>query len=532
MSLVQMSLSSLFITLSFGSLGYWLFRRWAINQAHQEADAIMQDAQSELDMTILDLQEKANELESSLLSPHEKEFSRMQGKIEEYETDSEEKVKHLDASRENLNGLYRRRQSQVDSFEHKVRGEKKEIETLKSEKTNLNNNFKQSLQKKLNMDLNQEIQNLAKFEIEDWRERYAKWVAESELTTQDQLEWLAKKMINRALIRFHRPYCSERGIPFVNIDPDKKNSLLKLTSNPHQAISLITETTGCDILVEEEQGYIAIGGFDPVRREFARRVVEKCLREKGDLNSSRILQICENIKRELFANIKRDGDLLAKELGLQNLHIEIRKMMGSLRYRYSFTQNQYFHCAEVGWLAGLMASEMGGIDPKKGRRAGMLHDLGKAMDHEFDGGHAIIGANFIAEHGESPEITHAVRAHHYDETPATPLAYMVITADAISGARPGARRSTVESYNQKINDLENIAYSFDGVSDCIILNGGRECRLKVDSYKLDDLNASKLAQEVTSRIEAECTYPGQIKVVVVRETIATESKSQRTHHQK
>lgn len=216
--------------------------------------------------------------------------------------------------------------------------------------------------------------------------------------------------------------------------------------------------------------------------------------------------------------IKHDGDHLAKELRLQNLHPEVRQMMGSLRFRYSYTQNQFFHCAEVGWLAGLIASELGSMPPLQARRSGLLHDLGKAMDHQLDGGHAVIGADFIKARGESPEVVHAVRAHHFDETPETNLAFTVIAADAISGARPGARRSTIESYNQKVNDLDEIARGFDGVNDCYVLNGGREIRVTVNGKKVDDLAALRLSKQIAAKIEEDLSYPGQIKVVIVRET--------------
>lgn len=532
MILLEFLLSSFALSFLLGVTGFWLFNRWALKQAKIEADAIIQDSKAELEIVELDLQEKTQELEQSIFGPHEKAIAAAQERIEELQSEVEDKISSNQNQKEKLNQLYRKQQSQVDSFDHKVKEEKKQIKDLKTKKTSLFESFRQALQTKLGANLEHEIEKLAQLEIQDWTTYYNKWVHESEANTQDQLEWLAKKIINRALLRFHRPYSSERGIPYVHLDPDRRNGIEKLKAQNNKAIQIISSITGCDILMNEEQGHIAVGGFDPVRREFARRVLEKALREKSELTETRIQQFSEAIKKELFAHIKRDGDLLCKELSLQNVSIEIRKMMGSLRYRYSFTQNQYFHCGEVGWLAGIIASEMGGVDPRKAKRAGMLHDLGKAMDHEFDGGHAVIGANFIEKHGEAPDIIHAVRAHHYDETPSTPLAYLVITSDAISGARPGARRSTVESYNQKINDLENIAYSFQGVSDCIILNGGRECRLKVDSHKIDDAHASELAKLVTNRIEAECTYPGQIKVVVVRETVSTESKSQRSPHQK
>jgi ribonucrease Y len=196
-------------------------------------------------------------------------------------------------------------------------------------------------------------------------------------------------------------------------------------------------------------------------------------------------------------------------------------MMGALRYRYSFAQNQHFHCAEVGYLCGLLASEIG-VDSKDGRRSGLLHDIGKAMDHSKEGGHAVIGAEFIEQHGEKAPIVHAVRAHHFDETPSSDLAYLVIAADAISGSRPGARRSTGDSYSQKIADLQKIGDSFEGVLATYILSAGREVRVIVDSERIDDHKALELSKLIARKIEEECSYPGLIKLTVVRETQAVE----------
>lgn len=196
-------------------------------------------------------------------------------------------------------------------------------------------------------------------------------------------------------------------------------------------------------------------------------------------------------------------------------------MLGALRYRYSFAQNQHFHVAEVGWLCGLLSSELG-LSIPHGRRAGILHDIGKAMDHAKEGGHAVIGADFIKQHGEGPEVVHAVRAHHYDEQPSTDLAFLTIAADAISGARPGARRSTIDSYTQKMADLEKIGSSFDGVMATYILSAGREVRVLVDGAHIDDHKALQLSKDIAQKIEEECNYPGLIKVTVVRETHAVE----------
>jgi ribonuclease Y len=202
-------------------------------------------------------------------------------------------------------------------------------------------------------------------------------------------------------------------------------------------------------------------------------------------------------------------------------------MMGALRYRYSFAQNQHFHCQEVGWLCGLLGVELG-VSLLPARRAGMLHDIGKAMDHSKEGGHAVIGADFIEKHGEQASVVHAVKAHHYDVTPDQPLDFLVIAADALSGARPGARRSTVDSYNQKVLTLEKIGNSFKGVKETYIMSAGREVRVIVNSQKIDDEKALELSKKIAGKIEEECSYPGLIKVTVVRQV----TKSVNINHQK
>ena len=242
---------------------------------------------------------------------------------------------------------------------------------------------------------------------------------------------------------------------------------------------------------------------------------------KKNVNQASIERLVSKSKKQLFKKIRTDGNRLAKELDLKGLHPEIRNMMGALRYRYSFSQNQHFHCAEVGWLCGLLSSEIQ-LDVRRGRRAGMLHDLGKAMDHSIDGGHAVIGADFIDKHGEKEDVVHAVRAHHYDETPSSDLAYLVIAADAISGARPGARRSTAESYMHKMHELERIGSSMPGVLQTFILSAGREVRVMVDANKIDDQQSMELSQELAKKIEEDMVYPGTIRVTVVRETLAVE----------
>lgn len=333
-----------------------------------------------------------------------------------------------------------------------------------------------------------------------------------------QAEAEAKRYLNMVINRFARPYCAERGIGYLNFDNEEQRNRVLADNQAH--LRYVEKVCGVDLMYDEPHNAINVYGFDPVRRELGRAVIEKMMNERV-ITPQRIDQLAAKTKRDLFQRILQDGNRVAKELRLEGLHQEIRNMMGALRYRYSFTQNQYFHCAEVGWLCGLLASELS-VPVKDARRSGLLHDLGKALDHSAEGGHAVIGADFIKQHGEADHIVHAVRAHHFDETPDTDLAYLVIAADAISGSRPGARRSTVASYTQKIQDLQTISQSFEGVIDTHVLSAGREVRVYVDGQRLDDMKALQLSRLIAKKIEDEMQYPGQIKVTVVRETHAVD----------
>ena len=256
-----------------------------------------------------------------------------------------------------------------------------------------------------------------------------------------------------------------------------------------------------------------------MQREIVTRCLEKLLHERAP-NEDTVRRLYDKTRNDVARKIESDGNRIAAELGQKDMNPEIKKMLGTLRYSYSFAQNPHFHVAEVGWLCGILASELGSVERSAAKRAGLLHDVGKAMDHNQEGGHAVLGADYIKTHGEKEHIVHAVRSHHYEEQPTTDLCFLVIAADAISGARPGARRSTVTVYNQKIEALTTIAESFRGVTKTLILNAGREVRVIVDGRRVSDEQSLKMCREIADKIEEECQYPGQIKVVVIRETHA------------
>ena len=504
---------------------YWLFRRWALTQAEKEAQDIIQEAKSELEVVNIEIQERELELEQEIFGPHQNELNLLKENIEEKEQQLQDQLRELEHFRIETEHELQTQKHQISRKEQQLRDQQQGLFQKKQEIVNLKEQFKQTISHKWHWPITPIREKLSEEELTYWQNYWRKWLERTEAFLKSQSEWLAKKHLARALIRFHRPYCAERGIPYVTFEEKNESQIESRFAPPSPVLEWVAEACGCEIELQKERGIFFIGGFDGVRRELARRSLEKLKKERRELSKELVEKIVAQCKHELLQSIKRDGDLLAKELGLKGLHVEIRKMMGALRYRYSFTQNQYFHCAEVGWLAGLLASELG--EPvEMARRAGMLHDLGKAMDHEFEGGHAMIGADFIEKWGESAQVVHAVRAHHYDITPEVPLDFLVIAADALSGGRPGARRSTEAAYTQKVNDIEKIVRSFKEVRDCFLLNGGRECRVVLDPQRTRDSDSVRIAQSIAKQIEEQCTYPGQIRVVVVRQTLALETKSQ------
>jgi ribonuclease Y len=490
-----------------------------VKKAEQEAGELVSEEKEEALEKEQERKRRIEEISSQLWAKVENDFLKIEENIETLESD-------LDSKRQKLQSVGQLKVNQVQKLEVEVTSFQNDIKTSQKNYSQKVQKTQETLHKlvdlclaRVGLDREHFVEEITKSMIEDENRKSLKLVDDIEAETKLTSEVKAKRILDIAIDRFARPYCPERGIGSVHFPDLQSRQILFDAKGENQ--KFLSELCGCDIILEDESDLIGVAGFDPVRREHTRRVLEKLLKEKRPVSKDLIKKTVDLQKKELFRQIKQDGDNIARELGQDNMHPEIRQMMGSLRYRYSFTQNQYFHCGEVGWLCGLLASELK-LEIKKARRSGLLHDIGKSMDHAMEGGHAVIGADFIAARGESAEVVHNVRAHHFDEQPNTDHAFLVIAADAISGARPGARRSTIETYNQKVADLQDIAFSFPGVNDCIILAGGRECRVNVNARQVDDRKALELSKMISKKIEDDMSYPGQIKVVVVRETVVSE----------
>lgn len=340
---------------------------------------------------------------------------------------------------------------------------------------------------------------------------------EDDATTE--AEKRAKMILGVAMQRFAGDYVVERCVRTINLPSDEVKG--RIIGREGRNIRSIEAATGVDLIVDDTPETVVISAFDPIRREVAAQTLKRLIAD-GRIHPGRIEETVTKVKQEIDERIREAGDQAFFELGIQNVDPEIIMMIGRLKYRTSYGQNIWRHSIEAGWLCGIMAAELD-LDVKLARRVGLLHDIGKAMDHELEGSHADIGADFLKKHGESALVVNAVAAHHAEVEPESIYAHLTMAADALSGARPGARREILETYIKRLEDIEKISLSFEGVEKCYAIQAGREIRVLVEPSIIDDEKASVISRDIARRIEQELTYPGRIKVCVIRETRAVET---------
>jgi len=330
---------------------------------------------------------------------------------------------------------------------------------------------------------------------------------------REDAEKNAKRILGLAISRFAPDYVTERTVSVVPLPGEGMKG--RIIGREGRNIRALEAATGVDVIIDETPEAVLLSSFDPMRREIARIALERLIAD-GRIHPARIEETVEKVRRDLDTTIREAGEQATFDIGAHGLHPELIKLVGRLRYRTSYTQNQYDHALEVAWLNGIMAAELG-LDEKEAKRAGLLHDIGKAVDHEVEGPHAAIGAELARKHGESLEVVRAIGGHH-DRDPPTLLAVITQAADALSGARPGARKQMMENYIQRLRDLEAAAARFPGVENAYAIQAGRELRVIVSSVAVSDEEAYLLSLDIARRIERDVSYPGQIKVTVIRET--------------
>ncbi len=346
----------------------------------------------------------------------------------------------------------------------------------------------------------------------------AKTIKEIKDEAERNASKISRKIITLAIERCAADHVVESTVSVVDLPNDEMKG--RIIGREGRNIRAFENATGIDVIIDDTPEAVILSGFDPIRREVARLSLDKLIKD-GRIHPGRIEELVEKTRKELHEEIMEIGEQTILDLNIHGVHTEIVRLLGRLRYRTSYGQNVLQHSKEVAFVASLLASELG-IDPVLAKRAGLLHDIGKAADHEIDGPHAEIGAEFARRYGENDVIVNAIAAHHEDVEAESLIAHVISAADAISGARPGARRETLENYIRRLEKLEKIADAFDGVEKSYAIQAGREIRILVSHKKIDDAQAAQLAGDISRKIEDDMEYPGQIKVVVIRETRAVE----------
>jgi ribonuclease Y len=485
-----------------------------VRQAEELAAKMIDDARREADTITKESELKAKDLALEAKAGHEREMTEKKKDLLSLEKRLQQKEENLDKKV----AIFEQKELDILKKEQSVTTKEQALGQKEEELKKAADIQKAKLETISGMSASEAKKELMDAMEDEAKHDAAKIIRLIEEEARETADKKAKEIMALAIQRYAGEYVAERTVSVVPLPSDEMKG--RIIGREGRNIRALEAATGIDLIIDDTPEAVILSGFNPVRREVARLSLEKLIGD-GRIHPGRIEEVVAKATEEVELSIKEAGEQAAFDLGVHGIHPEVLKLIGRLKYRTSYTQNVYQHSLEVAFLCGIMAAELG-INVKQAKRAGLLHDLGKAVDHEVEGSHAVIGADLARKYGESPKIVHAIMAHHEDEKPTTVLAVLVQAADALSGARPGARREMMETYVKRLEELERIATSFGGVQSSFAIQAGREIRVMVSSDQISDETAVIMARDIAKKIEAEMTYPGQIKVNVIRETRAVE----------
>ncbi len=515
MDIISVIFLSIIVFLAGILLAFWLRSRLTeekIRAAEHEAQNIVEKAEKEAKTVLKEAKLHARDELYQMKLDFENKTKESKGELKSREkrlTQKEESIERKLEQLERRDVTVVKQEKQLAKRQESLQQEERKYQGLVEEQ-------KVQLERISGLTADEAKDLLIKAMESEARYEGAKLLKRIENEAREQADRKARKIMATAIQRYAGDYVAERTVSVVNLPGDEMKG--RIIGREGRNIRALEAATGIDLIIDDTPEAVILSGFNPVRREVARLSLERLISD-GRIHPARIEETVKKVSQEMDIQIREEGEQAAFDQGVHGIHAELIKHMGSMKFRTSYGQNVLHHSMEVGFLCGIMAAELG-LNVKQAKRVGFLHDIGKSIDHEVEGPHALIGAKLAKKYGEPPRVVHAISAHHEDITPTSVLAVLLQAADTLSGARPGARRETLESYVKRLEELERIAESFEGISKSYAIQAGREVRIIVESETVSDGEAVMLSRDIAKKIEESLTYPGQIKITVIRETRA------------